>query len=178
MKHFLAASTMVCPNETEAATITGIPVPDFEGKNPIQIANAALGWLLKLHEDGVAYPLVTLGPHGVVALLPKHESESINAEDVTILKSNLSRSDYAVFHIQCPIHREVTDTTGAGDCFAGSLAFYTARQPELTIVERLRRSVWIASQSVLRRGTQASFFERHELPNELFESKEFKWPVV
>ncbi|KAM7541327.1 hypothetical protein Aperf_G00000036169 [Anoplocephala perfoliata] len=178
MKRFLAASTIVCPNETEAATITGSAVPDFEGKDPIQIVDATLPWLLQLHEDGVTYPLVTLGAHGIVALLPEHEIESTNMEDVTILKSNLLGSDYAIFHIQCPTLKEVVDTTGAGDCFVGSLAFYMARHPELTIVERLRRSVWIASQSVLRRGTQASFFERHELPKELFESKEFNWPIA
>ena len=167
---------MVCPNETEAAVLTGIPVPDFVGKNPIQIAESALSWLLRLHGAGVTYPLVTLGANGVVGLLPRYEGESTRAIDVTMLKSDLISNDKAVFHIRCPVYPKVVDTTGAGDCFAGSLAFYMARFPELTIVEKLRRSSWIASQSVLRHGTQASFSERHELPSELFESAEFCWP--
>nr|CDS32989.1 ribokinase [Hymenolepis microstoma] len=176
LKRFMQASTMVCPNETEAAAITGIPVPDFKGKNSIQIAESALGWLLKLQEDGVTYPLVTLGGNGVVGLLPKCEGDSTNADDVTMLKSDLITSDRVIFHIRCPIYSKVVDTTGAGDCFAGSLAFYMARYPNITIVEKLRRSVWIASQSVLRHGTQASFHGRNELPKELFEPNEFHWP--
>ncbi|VDM32125.1 unnamed protein product [Hydatigera taeniaeformis] len=176
LKRFMEASTMVCPNETEAAVLTGIPVPDFAGKEPIQIAESALEWLLHLREAGVTYPLVTLGVNGVVGLLPRCEGEATRANDVTMLKSDLITGDNAIFHIRCPIYTKVVDTTGAGDCFAGSLAFYMARYPEITIVEKLRRSVWIASQSVLRHGTQASFYERHELPRELFESAEFRWP--
>ncbi|EUB63481.1 Ribokinase [Echinococcus granulosus] len=176
LKRFMEASTMVCPNETEAAVLTGIPVPDFVGKSSFQIAESALEWLLHLEEAGVTYPLVTLGANGVVGLLPKCEGDSTRADDVTMLKSDLITSDKAIFHIRCPVYSKVVDTTAAGDCFAGSLAFYMARYPEITIVEKLRRSVWIASQSVLRHGTQASFYERHELPDELFESAEFRWP--
>ncbi|KAL5969627.1 Ribokinase [Taenia solium] len=176
MKRFMKASTMICPNETEAAVLTGISFPDFAGKNPAQIAESALAWLLHLQEAGVTYPLVTLGANGVVGLLPKCEGDSTSADDVTILKSDLIPDDKAIFHIRCPVYTKVVDTTGAGDCFAGSLAFYMARYPEITIVEKLRRSVWIASQSVLRHGTQASFCEYHELPNELFGNAEFRWP--
>ncbi|VDD75741.1 unnamed protein product [Mesocestoides corti] len=176
LRRFLVASTIVCPNETEAAVLTGIPAPDFEGKCPLEIAETALPWLLHILKAGVLYPLITLGAKGVVGLLPKSEGESTRATDVTLFQSDMVGSSKAIFHIRCPSHTGIVDTTGAGDCFAGSLAFYMARYPGLTIVEKLRRSVWIASRSVLKHGTQISFCGRHELPQELFDDAEFTWP--
>jgi ribokinase len=54
------------------------------------------------------------------------------------------------------------DTTGAGDAFVGSLAFYLARGEDLR--SAVHKSCLVATQSVLRYGTQTSFPYPHVLP--------------
>jgi ribokinase len=61
---------------------------------------------------------------------------------------------------------QAIDTTGAGDAFVGSLAVYVATG--CTLVEAARRANVIAALSVQGRGTQTSFPDRSELPDELF----------
>jgi len=75
----------------------------------------------------------------------------------------------------------VLDTTGAGDAFAGALGFFYAQlapaaaaDPPLrlhapTLVEACRRAAVVAAASVARRGTQASYPSRGELPAAVFE---------
>ena len=57
------------------------------------------------------------------------------------------------------------DTTGAGDAFVGSLAFFTAAGKPLT--EAMRRANAIAAISVQASGTQTSFPTADQLPPEL-----------
>ncbi|VDN09324.1 unnamed protein product [Dibothriocephalus latus] len=174
LPRFLAASSIVCPNETEAAALTGIPRWEVQ---PDQIPEASIPWLLALWKRSVKYPLVTLGLSGVIALLPRSESDLITAMDVRVLHCDQLPDDKAIFHLRAPVHAKALDTTGAGDCFTGALAFYISKYPGLKMVEKIRRSVWIASQSVLRMGTQASFYSRDELHPSLFDDKkEFTWP--
>jgi ribokinase len=52
------------------------------------------------------------------------------------------------------------DSTGAGDAFVGSLAYFMGREPLERAVEL---SVQIATRSVLESGTQTSFPSRQEL---------------
>nr|VZI49771.1 unnamed protein product [Spirometra erinaceieuropaei] len=174
LPRFLAASSIVCPNETEAAAITGIPIPEVELE---QIPQASIPWLLDLWKRGVKYPLVTLGLNGVIALLPRSEGNLVTAVDVRVLHCDHLPADKAIFHLRAPVLSKPLDTTGAGDCFTGSLAFYMSKHPCLKMVEKIRRSVWISSQSVLRMGTQSSFYSRDELPASLFDDDgEFRWP--
>ncbi|CAG2107596.1 unnamed protein product [Medioppia subpectinata] len=72
------------------------------------------------------------------------------------------------FHV--PVQQKVTpvDTTGAGDAFMGALAYYMVSHPNITIEEQIKRSVYIATRSVLKQGTQSSFPDKHELPANLF----------
>jgi ribokinase len=57
------------------------------------------------------------------------------------------------------------DTTGAGDAFVGSLAFFLAAGKSLSdAIERANR---IAAISVQSSGTQTSFPEAKDLPTEL-----------
>ncbi|KAL7062603.1 hypothetical protein AAHC03_0942 [Spirometra sp. Aus1] len=174
LPRFLAASSIVCPNETEAAAITGIPIPEVELE---QIPQASIPWLLDLWKRGVKYPLVTLGLNGVIALLPRSEGNLVTAVDVRVLHCDHLPADKAIFHLRAPVLSKPLDTTGAGDCFTGALAFYMSKHPCLKMVEKIRRSVWISSQSVLRMGTQSSFYSRDELPPSLFDDDgEFRWP--
>jgi ribokinase len=59
------------------------------------------------------------------------------------------------------------DTTGAGDAFVGSLAFFIAMGKN--IVEAMKRANRIAAISVQASGTQTSFPGVKELPSELLE---------
>ena len=57
------------------------------------------------------------------------------------------------------------DTTGAGDAFVGSLAFFLAGGKSLP--DSIRRANRIAAMSVQSSGTQTSFPEAKDLPSEL-----------
>jgi ribokinase len=69
--------------------------------------------------------------------------------------------DSGLTHIAARSVRAV-DTTGAGDALVGSLAFYLARGDSLH--EAAQKSCLVATQSVLKPGTQTSFPYPHELP--------------
>jgi ribokinase len=60
---------------------------------------------------------------------------------------------------------EAVDTTGAGDAFVGSLAYFLAQGRSL--VEAAERANRIAAVSVMGRGTQTSFPAAADLPAEL-----------
>ena len=57
------------------------------------------------------------------------------------------------------------DTTGAGDAFVGSLAFFLAAGKPLS--DSVRRANRIAAVSVQSSGTQSSFPEAGDLPSDL-----------
>uniref|UniRef100_A0A2P2IDH1 Ribokinase n=2 Tax=Hirondellea gigas TaxID=1518452 RepID=A0A2P2IDH1_9CRUS len=61
-----------------------------------------------------------------------------------------------------------TDTTGAGDCFVGAMAYYLAEVRELALPEILRRCCLVAAVAVQHPGTQTSFPYKQQLPAELF----------
>ncbi|KAF7254401.1 Ribokinase [Varanus komodoensis] len=99
-----------------------------------------------LLQRGCKTAIVTLGPDGCVMVstkepVPKH----LPAKKVTAV-----------------------DTTGAGDSFVGSLAFYLASYPSLPLEEILVKSNFIASVSVQATGTQTSYPYRKDLPQDLF----------
>jgi len=57
------------------------------------------------------------------------------------------------------------DTTGAGDAFVGSLAYFLATGKPLT--DAMRRANHIAAISVRSSGTQTSFPVAADLPSDL-----------
>jgi ribokinase len=57
------------------------------------------------------------------------------------------------------------DTTGAGDAFVGSLAFFLAAGKSLS--DSIQRANRIAAVSVQSSGTQTSFPQASDLPPEL-----------
>jgi ribokinase len=68
--------------------------------------------------------------------------------------------------VHVPTQRvDAVDTTGAGDAFVGSLAFFVARG--LALPDAMARAGRIATMSVLKPGTQTSFPSAAELPAEL-----------
>lgn len=135
-KEVFTHSDIVCPNETEAALLTGITI------NSVQDAHLSA---VKLQEMGANTVVITLGDKGCFVL----EKGSKEGK-----------------HIQpCKVDR-VVDTTGSGDAFCGSLAFFLAQGDSL--VQALEKSNQVAAISVTALGTQTSFPSRHTLPQTLF----------
>ncbi len=58
---------------------------------------------------------------------------------------------------------KAVDTTGAGDAFVGSVAYFIACVPELPLAQAVEKACRIASWSVQREGTQTSYPYRAEL---------------
>ena len=63
----------------------------------------------------------------------------------------------------------VVDTTGAGDSFVGSMAYYLANYQGLELTEVVSRACQVATITVQKEGTQTSFPNKEELPKSLFE---------
>jgi ribokinase len=59
------------------------------------------------------------------------------------------------------------DTTGAGDAFVGSLAYFLASGK--AVFDAMERANRVAALSVLSSGTQTSFPEAKDLPPELMD---------
>jgi ribokinase len=62
-----------------------------------------------------------------------------------------------IFHVPLPAEVKAVDTVGAGDAFIGALAYFIAKYPNATWIQRIGASVEIASHSVQFKGTQTSF---------------------
>lgn len=112
---------------------------------PVKSAEDAKVAAAELLKRGCGNVVVTLGEMGALLAQSTGETTLIPAPKV-----------------------KATDSTGAGDSFIGSLAFYISTRPELSLEESVRRAVQIASVSVQKPGTQTSYPLRDELPQELF----------
>lgn len=78
-----------------------------------------------------------------------------------------SKSDRKIKQISATEVQPV-DTTGAGDAFLGSLAYFKAYHPHLSTYECIERACEIATRSVLKTGTIESFPTKEDLPPKLF----------
>ncbi len=91
-----------------------------------------------LHKRGPRIVIITLGQRGALLLEADGTPQHIPAQSV-----------------------QAVDSTGAGDAFVGSLAYFLAlKRPVRDAVER---AVAIATHSVLKHGTQTSFPKREEV---------------
>lgn len=61
----------------------------------------------------------------------------------------------------------VVDTTGAGDSFAGSLAYFLLLTPH-SAETAVSRATFVAGESVTKRGAAESYAARRDLPEHLF----------
>ena len=96
-----------------------------------------------LLERGVQNVILTLGERGCLL---------VNREEVQ--------------HVPAPSVKAI-DTTGAGDAFCGSLAYFLASG--FSMVDTMSRANVVAASSVQHPGTQTSFPERSQIAQELFE---------
>jgi len=120
-------------NETEAEILSGLPA-----KNSDQVTACAE----KLQKSGCRNIIVTMGGEGALVM----------------------EGDKGMVKVSCPkLSGPVVDTTGAGDAFVGSLSFFLSSFPTLTLAECVSRSCSVASLTVLKKGTQASYPNRGEV---------------
>lgn len=68
-------------------------------------------------------------------------------------------------HVPCK-KVDVVDTTGAGDCYLGTLAYFLSRGDDLK--DAMKKAGEVATISVQKPGTQASYPSREEVPQNLF----------
>ncbi|GMS92962.1 hypothetical protein PENTCL1PPCAC_15137, partial [Pristionchus entomophagus] len=130
----LAFVDIICVNENEAEFITGIAAP-----NAAEAEKAARAML----EKGPKVAIVTLGPKGCLLAERNDRTSEIAVSLLTSVAVN------------------AVDTTGAGDCFCGSLvAFLAAGIP---LAEAAGRAVKLASLSVMKKGAQSSYSSFAEL---------------
>ncbi|XP_019623190.1 PREDICTED: ribokinase-like isoform X1 [Branchiostoma belcheri] len=84
-------------------------------------------------------------------------------------KGCLCKSSVSEKGIHVPARKvSPVDTTGAGDAFVGSLAYYMACHKDLRLEEVIQKACHISSISVCSPGTQTSFPYRKDLPKDLF----------
>jgi len=136
---------IIIPNETELAVITGMPTSTRE------------------EIEGVAEKLI----HRV------SENRSSNIPPPTVIVTLGSKGSLLVRpgmpHQYIPIPQgkvEVVDTTGAGDCYIGGLAMFLASGND--IATAMRKASYVATMSVQHPGTQTSFPERSQVPQDFF----------
>lgn len=110
---------------------------------PVRIPEEAEKAARILIERGAGTVILTLGERGSL-MVTEHTVEHIPAESV-----------------------KAVDTTGAGDAFLGSLAFFIASGKTLT--EAIKSANRIAAISVQSSGAQTSFPEAKDLPQDMFD---------
>lgn len=128
---YLPYVSLFCPNETEATLITGIEVADKA---------SAFAACEKLHSLGVVDVVITLGKQGYVI-------SSSRDKDVP--------KHFAATQVKA------VDTTGAGDCFVGTMAFFLSQGSSLE--DACAAANVSAGLSVTRKGTQSSYPSWEEL---------------
>ena len=131
----LALTDILVPNEVEAGMLAGRRVATLDD------AKEAAAALL---ERGPKVVVVTLGGRGAL----------------------LAAADSAPLHIPVDVADaalQVVDTTGAGDAFVGSLAYFLACQPEIMLSKAVTRACRLAALTVEKPGAQSSYPQRAEL---------------
>jgi len=105
--------------------------------------------ILKLIEIGCQKVIITLGDKGAIcATVSNREPFFVHAKKV-----------------------EAIDSTGAGDAFVGSVAYFIANYgKEMSFCSIVEKACHIAALTVTKVGTQKSYPERADLPPEIFET--------
>ncbi|HEV8297159.1 MAG TPA: ribokinase [Acidimicrobiales bacterium] len=125
-----ALTDILCPNESETESLTGLPVGSVE------------------EVEAAARTLLARGAGRVICTLGSRGSLLVGRDEVVHVPTD-------------PV--QAVDTTGAGDAFVGSLAYFIGRG--LTITDAMRRASRIAARSVLLPGAQTSFPSAADVPD-------------
>ena len=147
---FLKKITYICPNEYEAADLTGIHIKTNENSVDFDSVRVAAAVLLN---KGVKNVIITLGSNGVAF---------INAEKF--------------IYQPCIDIVQVKDPTAAGDSFIG--AFCTSICSGMTEEEAILFASFAATITVSRMGAQPSLASKKEVINLMHTQGESDWKQV
>ena len=165
VREMYALTDILVPNETELETLAGVPVhaiADAERAAARVLRGTALG------AGGAAprFVLVTLGENGSLLARRDPATGAVETRFAPLTGARVT----------------AVDTTGAGDCFIGALAFFLARElahgvpadcAAPAFFDALARCVpkasVVATASVTKRGTQTSYPHPADLPQDLFQ---------
>ena len=128
----VAVAALCTPNETELGVLAGRPVD--AGAPTEELTEMAL----RARGDAALDMIVTLGRQGVLWVPPIGDPVHLAADEVVVV-----------------------DSTGAGDCFAGTMA--SGLSDGLDVGRSLRRAISAASLSVTRPGAASSMPKRDEV---------------
>lgn len=129
IKPYLRYVSLFCPNEVEAAMLTGFPIVDTE---------SAFRAVVQLQGLGIADVVITLGKAGFVLAEKNKKPVHIPGKRV-----------------------KAVDTTGAGDCFVGTMVHYLNKGH--TLLDSCKLANICAAYSVTRKGTQISYPSAEDL---------------
>lgn len=147
----LQASDVLLPNKGEAKHLYSMLGGDKTEPTPQECAQ------IILTKGGCGSVIVTLGGDGCVISYVNDTNEII------------------CNHVPAAKVDKVVDTTGAGDAFAGSLAYFysrltstdntntTGRINGVALTEAAKRATHVAAYSVARKGAQSSYPSRNDL---------------
>ncbi|XP_050573182.1 ribokinase-like [Bombus affinis] len=110
------------------------------------------------------------GPSSIQQAVEKFLDKGCNIVIITLGEQGAvyaSQSDRVIKKV-CTTRVQPVDTTGAGDAFLGALAYFKAYHPALSMDECIRRACVVATDSVLKFGTHASFPNKSSLSPDLF----------
>jgi len=138
-KEIYKYTDILCVNQTEAQLMTGLATSTV---SECEVA------LRKLLSFGCKTVIVTLGEDGALYA---------------------SQQDDNVSHERGRPEPHPVDTVGAGDVFLGSLAFLIAYKPDWSMGRKVSTSCHIASLSIMKKGTQASFPYAKDVPEGLLD---------
>lgn len=139
-QNILKLADIFCVNESEAEIYTNY----IKKIDSIESANEVLSLLLN---QGCKIVIITLGSLGAVFA---------------------SKDEPKPQWVKVPKIENPIDTSGAGDAFLGSLAYFIVHTPNLSLYEQIKRACIIATKTVQFKGTQKSYPLKHDLPKELF----------
>ena len=88
---------------------------------------------------------------------------TLGAQGAFLLTSTSAEEGGALY--PCPPATSVVDTSGAGDCFLGSLAAFLSC--DVPIDKAIKKACALATLSVGKAGTQSSYAWAKDLPPEL-----------
>ncbi|KAI6222868.1 Ribokinase [Aphelenchoides fujianensis] len=127
-RSILEFTDIICMNETETDLIV---------QNTCKSMDDFKEAAKRILELGPSMAIVTLGKEGV-------------------LVAGRSENDVKLSHVQAT-KTDVVDTTGAGDCFCGALAFLLVNFPDMSGLDAVKKAAEIAALSVTKRGCQPSY---------------------
>ena len=150
----------IARRQTRRATTLWNPAPPPEG-NVDEIL--ALTDILCVNEsEAMALSQASSIPDAIDTLSKRVESVIVTIGSKGVIYRTKGMSN----HIHIPVHDagKAVDTTGAGDCFCGSLGMFLCAG--LTLDRAIRLANQVAAVSVTRLGAQASYPSIDECPPE------------